>query len=94
MCSVFIEHASERADMLVPGAVNGCPVDAVIDTGSAATLLSEDFADRLPKELEKETSDQGPKLDWPQRATTRSRGIRNCSVGTRRCNLLAPGKNC
>ena len=62
MCSVFFEHASECADMLVPGAVNGCPVDAVIDTGSAATLLSEDFADRLPKELEKETSDQGPKL--------------------------------
>ena len=61
MCSVFFEHASERADMLVPGVVNGCPVNAVIDTGSAATLLSEDFADRLPKELEKETSDQGPK---------------------------------
>ena len=61
MCSGFFEHASERADMLVPGVVNGCPVNAVIDTGSAATLLSEDFAHRLPKELEKETSDQGPK---------------------------------
>ena len=60
MCSVFFEHASERADMLVPGVVNECPVNVVIDTGSAATL-SEDFADRLYKELEKETSDQGPK---------------------------------
>ena len=62
MCLVFFENASERADMLVPGVVNGCPENAVIDTGSAATLLSEDFGDRLPKELEKETSDQGPRL--------------------------------
>ena len=62
MCSVFFENASERADMLVPGVVNGCPENAVIDTGSAATLFSEDSADRLPKELEKETSDQGPRL--------------------------------